>query len=65
LEDNNITDKLPEELGANYRANRKGSPIVERLKVAAALKLWGDRGYRDVRFGCRWLLVQKQFSLRF
>ena len=47
---NNTTNKLPKELRANYRVNRKGSSVIEQLKVAAALKLWGDRGYRNVRF---------------
>jgi hypothetical protein len=46
------TDKLPEELRANYNSStHKGSAAVENLKVAAALKLWCDRGYRTVGFG--------------
>jgi hypothetical protein len=47
----NLADKLPEELRTIYDRARKGSEVVERLKVAAALKLWGDRGYREVGFG--------------
>jgi hypothetical protein len=45
-----ITDKLPKELRTNYKLSRKSSPIVEYLKVVAALKLWGDRSYRDIQF---------------
>ncbi len=45
-----IIDKLPDELRANYKINRKNSPVIEQLKVAAALKLWNDRDYRDIRF---------------
>ena len=45
-----VANKLPEELRANYNNKRKGSPVVEGLKVAAALKLWNDRDYRDIRF---------------
>jgi hypothetical protein len=48
----NPADKLPEELRENYTNHaRKGSAVVENLKVAAALKLWCDRGYRTVGFG--------------
>jgi hypothetical protein len=50
MEKSQIISKLPEELRAKYRVNRKCSPVIEGLKVAAALKLWGDRGYRNVRF---------------
>jgi hypothetical protein len=47
----NLTYKLPEELRANYiSSERKGSAVVEGLKVAAALKLWVDRGYRSMGF---------------
>jgi hypothetical protein len=42
--------KLPEELKAVYKTSRKSSPTVESLKVAAALKLWNDRGHRDIQF---------------
>ncbi len=44
------SDKLPEELRTNYSRARKGSAVVENLKVAAALKLWFDRGYREIGF---------------
>jgi predicted metal-binding protein len=47
---NGVVDELPEELRANYIRARKGSAVVECLKVAAALKLWFDRGYREVGF---------------
>ncbi|MGD6810611.1 MAG: hypothetical protein ACQCN3_13015 [Candidatus Bathyarchaeia archaeon] len=46
----NLTEKLPEELKTNYKANRKSSPTIEALKVAAALKLWNDRSYRNIQF---------------
>ncbi len=46
----NLVDKLPKELRANYKINRKNSPVIEQLKVAAAMKLWNDRDYRDIRF---------------
>ncbi len=46
----NLTEKLPEELKTNYEANRKSSPTIEALKVAAALKLWNDRSYRNIQF---------------
>ncbi len=43
---------LPEKLRANYESSaRRCSVVVEGLKVAAALKLWVDRGYRQVGFG--------------
>jgi hypothetical protein len=49
---NDLINKLPEELRANYEKHtRKGSAVVESLKVAAGLKLWVDRGYREVGFG--------------
>lgn len=48
----NIADMLPDELRADYNSStHKGSGIVECLKVTAALKLWFDRGYRQVGFG--------------
>ncbi|MCL4430682.1 MAG: hypothetical protein M1167_08015, partial [Chloroflexi bacterium] len=47
-----IIGKLPEELRANYKSSaQSGSAVIECLKVAAALKLWVDRGYRELRFG--------------
>ncbi len=45
-----LTEKLPQQLKESYKDSRKSSPVVEGLKVAAALKLWNDRDYRDVRF---------------
>ncbi len=48
----NVVDKLPEELRANYKSSaHRCSPVVEGLKVAAALKLYVDRGYRQLGFG--------------
>jgi hypothetical protein len=47
----NPADKLPKELKAIYNDTRKSSAAVESLKVAAALKLWNDRGYRQLGFG--------------
>jgi hypothetical protein len=43
------TPQLPQEIRAIYKPNKKSSPAVESLKVAAALKLW-DRDFRDIRF---------------
>lgn len=45
-----LANKLPEEVRANYKINRKASSTIEHLKVAAALKLWDARGYRDIKF---------------
>lgn len=46
-----IVEKLPEELKANYKSSaHKGSVVVEALKIAASLKLWNDRGYRELGF---------------
>ncbi len=45
-----LTEKLPQQLKESYKASRKSSPVVEGLKVAAVLKLWNDRDYRDIRF---------------
>lgn len=43
---------MPEELRANYNSSaHRCSPVVEALKVAAALKLYVDRGYRELGFG--------------
>ncbi len=48
----NVISKLPEELRANYESSvHRCSVVVEGLKVAAALKLWVDRGYRQLGFG--------------
>jgi hypothetical protein len=47
----NPQTKLPDDLKTKYSKHaRKSSAIIEQLKTAAALKLWNDRGYRDVRF---------------
>ncbi len=47
-----VIDKLPEELRANYMSSaHRCSPVVEGLKLAAALKLYVDRGYRELGFG--------------
>jgi hypothetical protein len=45
-----VISKLPEELKLIYKCARKGSADMEALKVAAALKLWNDRGYRELGF---------------
>jgi hypothetical protein len=47
---NGIAEKLPKELRANYKTSRKSSPTIEALKIVAALKLWDDRGFTDIRF---------------
>ena len=59
-----VINKLPDELRANYRINRKSSPIIERLKVAAALKLWNDRGYRDIKFEVPLIFGGKTVSIK-
>ncbi len=47
----NPADKLPEPLRTNFeRYAFKSSAVINQLKVAAALKLWRDRGYRDITF---------------
>ncbi|MCW4024518.1 MAG: hypothetical protein NWF01_05725 [Candidatus Bathyarchaeota archaeon] len=50
MEKTQITSNLPHELRVNYRVNRKNSPLIEQLKVVAALKLWEHRGFRDAQF---------------
>jgi hypothetical protein len=45
-----VISKLPEELKLVYKCARKGEAVVEALKVAAALKFWNDRGYRELGF---------------
>ncbi len=51
--------KLPEQLRESYKASRKESPIVESLKIAAALKLWNNRGFRDIEFDVPKILAGK------
>ena len=61
----NQADKLPEELRANYmRYTRKGSAVIEQLRVAAALKLWNARGYRDIRFDVPMPCSEKTFFIK-
>jgi len=50
MSSNDVVGKLPEELKLIYKCARKCSAGVEALKVAAALKLWNDRGYRELGF---------------
>jgi hypothetical protein len=51
MEKNPISSKLPKKLKEKYvKHARKCSPAVEGLKIAAALKLWNDRHYRDIKF---------------
>ncbi len=60
-----IADKLPEELKANYQKQaRKASPVIESLKVAAALKLWKDRGFEDIRFDVPVFFGGKNFFVK-
>jgi hypothetical protein len=48
---NKLSSNLPEELRAKYGSQAfVCCDVVECLKVAAALKLWFNRGYRDVDF---------------
>ena len=47
----NPADKLPEGLRTNFEEYAfKSSAVINQLKAAAALKLWNDRGYRDITF---------------
>jgi hypothetical protein len=47
----NPIDKLPEPLKTNFKQYAfKCSSAIYQLKAAAALKLWKDRGYRDITF---------------
>ncbi|MCL5876405.1 MAG: hypothetical protein M1540_01160 [Candidatus Bathyarchaeota archaeon] len=55
-------NKLPEELRAKYRIQAcVCCDVVECLKVAAALKLWRDRGYRDIEFASPLTFGRKKF----
>ncbi|MGD6852896.1 MAG: hypothetical protein ACQCN6_12630 [Candidatus Bathyarchaeia archaeon] len=57
-----LINKLPEELRAKYAAQAcECCDVVECLKVAAVLKLWCDRGYRDVEFCVPLVLGRKKF----
>lgn len=48
---NHPTNKLPAELKTTYiNQAHKSSTIIEQLKIAAALKLWNNRDYRDIQF---------------
>ncbi len=60
---NTNADKLPEELKTIYKSARKGSTVLEELKVAAALKLWNDRGYRELGFEVPSDLGEKTFYI--
>ena len=64
MRNGDIVEKLPKELRANYKTSRKSSPIVEGLKVAAALKLWADRGYRDIGFEVPLIFGGKTVSIK-
>jgi hypothetical protein len=58
----NIANKLPEELRAKYQTQACVCiDVVECLKVAAALKLWCDRGYREIAFSVPLALGRKKF----
>jgi hypothetical protein len=58
----NIAYKLPEELRAKYQTQACVCVnVVERLKVAAALKLWFNRSYRDIEFSVPLALGRKKF----
>ncbi len=58
----NPADKLPEELRAKYETQAcECCDVVECLKVAAALKLWCNRGYRDIEFSVPLVLGRKKF----
>ena len=61
----NLAAKLPEELKANYNSStHKGSGAIECLKVEAALKLWNNRGYRDIKFEAPLACKGKRFFIK-
>jgi len=44
-------ERIPDQLLTNYKTQtRKSSPVIEHLKIAAALKLWNDRDFKDIKF---------------
>lgn len=56
-----IINKLPEELKAKYEAQAfVCCDVIECLKVAAALKLWVNRSYRDVDFSVPFVLGREK-----
>ena len=58
-------NKLPEGLKANYKSHaRKSSVAIEQLRVAAVLKLWNDRDYRDIRFDVPLIFGGKTVSIK-
>jgi hypothetical protein len=61
---NDVTEKLPNELRENYKKSRKNSPAIESLKVAAAFKLWNDRGFRDIKFDVPIVYGRKTFFVK-
>ncbi len=59
-----LIDKLPKELRTNYQKSRKNSPTIETLKIAAALKLWNDRGFEDIQFDVPMTIAGKHFFVK-
>lgn len=58
----NIAKKLPEILRAKYQTQACVCiDVVECLKVAATLKLWFNRSYRDIEFSVPLTLGRKKF----
>ncbi len=60
---NEQSNKLPEKFGTNNQTNKDIS-VVEGLLNAAILKLWCDRGFRDVRLGVRFCLEGRRFYVK-
>jgi hypothetical protein len=57
-------NKLPEELRVKYGIQScECCDVVECLKVAAALKLWYNRSYRNIEFSVPLALGRKKFFI--
>jgi hypothetical protein len=57
-----LINKLPEELREKYQTQACVCiDVVECLKVAATLKLWFNRSYRDIDFSVPLALGRKKF----
>jgi hypothetical protein len=61
---NDISNELPKELRATYHPNQRSSPIIERLRMAAVLKLWYDRDFRDIRLNVPLSQEGKRFIVK-
>ncbi len=45
---NTQTDKLSQELKEAFKEHQKDPSVIEQLQLAAALRLWKERGFREV-----------------